>query len=178
MLTELRNSCHRLLLRRLYPLLCRWQRLSGRRARVALVAVWHRGRLLVVRHSYRPGISLPGGVSGRHETSLEAALRELKEEVGIAAEPEALIKVGPPDGRWAIFEYHPKREPSVTIDNREIVAAAFVDPALITDPTQSLARYLWRARSLRRTSSRRVPVSSDGAALPTPGVCRTQPKGL
>ena len=146
MLTELRNGCHRALLRWLYPPLCRWQRFSGRRSRVALVAVWFQGRLLVVRHSYRPGTSLPGGVSGRRETGLETALRELEEEVGIAAEPDALIQTGRSDGHWTIFEYRPKSEPSVRIDNREIAAAAFVDPDLITDPTQSLARYLWRAR--------------------------------
>lgn len=147
--SDLLDRGHRWLLRRLYPLLCRWERASGRRSRVALVAVWFRGRLLVVRHSYRPGTALPGGDGRRGETSLQTALRELSEEVGIVAAPEALVQAGPADGPWTIYEYRPQAAPAVTIDNREIVAAAFLHPAEIADPTRSLARYLWRSRQRR-----------------------------
>ncbi len=149
MLSRLRNRCHRAFLRWAYPRLCAWERVTGRRSRVALVAVWYRGRLLVVRHSYRPGSALPGGDGRRGETSRETALRELREEVGIAVEPAALVQAGPADGRWTTFEYRPATAPSVTIDNREIVAADFLDPAAIADPTRSLARYLARVRRRR-----------------------------
>ena len=141
-LSRLVDGGYRMLLRRLYPLLCGWERLSGRRSRVALVAVWFRGRLLVVRHSYRPGSSLPGGDCRRGETSLETAVRELAEEVGIAVRPEALVLAAPSARDWSVYEYRPGSEPAVTVDNREIVAAAFRDPTRITDPTGSLARYL------------------------------------
>ena len=146
MLTRLRDRGHRLLLRWLYPLLCRWERVSGRRSRVALVAVWFQGRLLVVRHSYRPGTALPGGDSRRDETPLQTALRELAEEVGIEAEPDSLVPAELSGGPWTFFEYHPETALRVTIDNREIVAAAFHDPREIADPTQSLAHYLRHKR--------------------------------
>ena len=148
MLSNLVDRAHRTALRRLYPLLCRWERLSGRRARVSLVAVWYRERLLVVQHSYRPGSALPGGDARRGESSLQTAVRELGEEVGITVLPERLVPLGPTGGRWTIYEYRPQNEPPIRIDNREVIAAAFCDPAEITEPTPSLRHYL-RAASRR-----------------------------
>ena len=47
------------------------------------VALWHEGRVLLIRTSYRPCYSLPGGFVQRGEPSEQAARRELREEVGI-----------------------------------------------------------------------------------------------
>ena len=43
------------------------------------------GKVVLVRHSYAPGWRLPGGGVKRRETPEAAALRELKEEIGLSA---------------------------------------------------------------------------------------------
>lgn len=50
----------------------------------ALVSIWWSNQLLMVKTSYRWGYGLPGGGLMRNETAGEAAVRELKEEVGVA----------------------------------------------------------------------------------------------
>lgn len=42
------------------------------------------GKVVLVRHSYAPGWRLPGGGVKRSETPEAAALRELREEIGLA----------------------------------------------------------------------------------------------
>ena len=48
----------------------------------AAVALWHAGKVLMVRTSYRGCYSLPGGFVRRGEPSEQAARRELREELG------------------------------------------------------------------------------------------------
>lgn len=47
------------------------------------IAEDEQGRVLLVRHSYMPGWSLPGGGVGYNEPPEAAAIRELQEEVGL-----------------------------------------------------------------------------------------------
>ena len=97
------------------------------------VSVWHGDRLLLIRNSYRSGESVPAGGIRRGETTSEAARRELREEVGLEVEPEAL--------KFACtfeLDYHFKRdvahffeleytdEPRVEVDRREVTHANFV----------------------------------------------------
>lgn len=50
---------------------------------VRLLALNARGEVLLVRHSYMPGLALPGGGVDPGETAREAAMREAAEEAGL-----------------------------------------------------------------------------------------------
>ncbi len=69
-----------------YRVILGWERLLRLSFSGAGVAVWHDGKILVVRHSYRPGCSLPGVLVRRNEGPVLAASRELREEVGITVQ--------------------------------------------------------------------------------------------
>ena len=113
----------------------------GRRRQGVAVAVWQRDRVLFVRHSYRRGYFLPGGNVRRKETLREAARRELREEVGIDAELDALLPVYT-TAAIAVFEYYPCRSPAIEVDNREIVEAALARPDEIASLPGFMESYL------------------------------------
>lgn len=101
----------------------------------ALVTLWNQGQLLLVQNSYVPYRSLPGGYVGRFETGPEAAVRELREEIGISATPDQLEKVFDEVKDWEgkrdhveIFALHLDRRPEIRIDHREVVAADWFSP--------------------------------------------------
>ncbi len=118
-----------------YRLMRVYWRLAHPQTHGALVAVWHEGMALLVRNSYVPYHSLPGGYVRRHETAREAALRELFEETGIRADASALKLAVDERHEWEgkrerieIFEIDVAERPTVKVDNREVVQAAFFDP--------------------------------------------------
>jgi 8-oxo-dGTP diphosphatase len=101
----------------------------------ALVSLWNQGELLLVQNSYVPYRSLPGGYVGRSETSREAAIRELREEIGITAKPEQLEKLFDEVKEWEgkqdhveIFALELQGRPQIRIDHREVVAAGWFSP--------------------------------------------------
>jgi len=135
------DALWRLALRVGHRILARLPRLRRRRRQGVVVAVWHRDEVLTVRHSYRPGTGLPGGAPRRGESLVEAARRELFEEVGVEAEADALIPVY--TTAWIrIYEYYPCRRPLPTPDRREITAAAFRKPHEVEDPPTYWETYL------------------------------------
>lgn len=101
----------------------------------ATIAVWHAGRLLCVRESYRSGLGLPGGGRLADETPEVTARRELFEEVGLDLEP-ALFRRRPAlayahHGRLiedVLFEVELAAEQPLRVDQREIVWAGFLSP--------------------------------------------------
>jgi 8-oxo-dGTP diphosphatase len=101
----------------------------------ALVAIWHDNKILLIRNSYVPYYSLPGGYVHRHETSTEAVLRELLEETGVRAEASQLRLALDQHHEWEgkrehieIFELDVKERPNIEVDNREVVRAEFFEP--------------------------------------------------
>jgi ADP-ribose pyrophosphatase YjhB (NUDIX family) len=70
--------------------------------RVGTVGVLRDGdRILLARHSYRPGWSLPGGMLGWRETPLTSVVRELREECGVTTEAV--------DSALPVFARRPRR---------------------------------------------------------------------
>ena len=127
------NALWRFVLRCVHPFM--------RKGFGAAVAVLWEGRILVVRLSYRKGLSLPGGRVGKGETPEQAAVRELVEEVGIHAPPEAIRSVYA-SLSTRIFEYDAPTPPRVKIDEREVVEAKFLAPEEIHDTDDVLRDYL------------------------------------
>jgi 8-oxo-dGTP pyrophosphatase MutT (NUDIX family) len=98
----------------------------------ALVAIWNQGEVLLVRNSYVPYYSAPGGYVRRHEEARTAAVRELREEVGIQVAPEQLTLALEVTHAWEykqdhvqIFELSIGERPRVRVDHREVVEAAW-----------------------------------------------------
>jgi ADP-ribose pyrophosphatase YjhB (NUDIX family) len=129
MISKAANCLHRIAFRLAYPILSRLERALGICSNVVAVAVWHGDKLLLIRHSYKPGDALPGGTLRVGEPPVDAAARELYEEVGISASPDELIPLRSwkqrEGGRW-LFEYRPPSMPRIVPDQREVVAAQFV----------------------------------------------------
>ena len=148
-------------LRLAYRAYARWVKLKGQPLRGAAVAIWHGGKLLVVRHSYRRGFALPGGLLRQGEDPRLAACREVREEVGIAIEPEDLVlitneRVGSLEDH--IYEYRPADCPQTEIDHWEIAEARFIDPNELGDEDDLVRNYL---RAATRTTQTKSPEGAD-----------------
>ena len=129
--------------------------------RGVFIAVWHGGELLVIRNSYRRWYALPAGGLQRGETPAHAALRELREEVGIAADADAMRFAGEipttfefKRDRCSFFEIELDTRPDFHIDGREVIWAAFLTPteALETHLAPPVRTYLER-RAVTRISA-------------------------
>ncbi|MEK0085365.1 NUDIX domain-containing protein [Benzoatithermus flavus] len=129
------DALFRLGYRTAFRVLRLWWRVRRPVLEGAAVAVWHDGRLLVVKTSYHDRLDLPGGGRGRGEAPRAAAARELLEETGIEVPPAALV----PAGRFRfedlrrritdhVFAWHPAEAPVPLVDRREIVWAGWLAP--------------------------------------------------
>lgn len=102
----------------------------------ALVVLWRGGEALLVRQSYQPLWTAPGGGVGPGEQPVAAAARELAEEIGIRMEAAALRPALSVEhfylfrhDRVHFFEAAMPEGQSVALDRREIVEARWMTPA-------------------------------------------------
>ena len=112
-------------------LLADWAVARPRSHGVYVLAWWH-DHLLLIRHSYKPHLFVPGGGPKRGESWIDAAVRELREEVGIAVPAARLRRVGQLVNRHEhkydiveMYEVELDGEPELRIDGRELVWAGF-----------------------------------------------------
>ena len=125
-----------------------------------------RRRVLVVRQSYRTHPFWPGGGIRRGEEPREAARRELREELGLEVRPDDLVFAREMAVDWdfrrervRVFELRLRAEPALRIDNREIVAARFVEPpALLAEAV--LPPFIRACLGERHPDHRRPPAGA------------------
>lgn len=136
---------HRMALRLAHAVRRRWWRIAQVRLQgCRVVAFDAKGRVLLIRHSYGSGNwMLPGGGLGRSEDPLDAALRELREETGLAlAGARQLTEVEEPL-YGTVNRVHlvtGLAEGEVRIDGREVIEARyFAVDALPPDLSPMLA---------------------------------------
>jgi 8-oxo-dGTP diphosphatase len=152
----LTDALHRLGYRTAFAALRAWWWVRRPHASGAAVALWRGDSLLLVHTSYRRGWEFPGGGIRAGESPLAAALREAREEVGIALEPGRLSPPLVIENRFEcrhdrIHLYETKLASGVApiVDRREIVAARYFDarerPHVAVTPL--VRRYLSRRRS-------------------------------
>lgn len=142
------NVLYRIGYRAAYRALQVWWMIRRPHAYGAAVVIWQGDALLVVRTSYRPELDLPGGGIGRAEAPLAAAVRELREETGIEAEPAELVDLGEfhfEDNRRRItaflFAWQPSFPVRPVADQREIVWSGFASAAMLAEtPLAKLPR--------------------------------------
>jgi 8-oxo-dGTP diphosphatase len=144
----------RLMLKAAYVAARGWWFVRRPRTAGALVALWHGHRLLVIRTSYRPHVSLPGGFVSAGEAPRDAAVRELREELDLSVDAGALreawcdtIDFEHRQDTVTIFEASVPDRPEIRLDRREIVWADWIDAerARALQLLPHLRRYLERA---------------------------------
>jgi 8-oxo-dGTP diphosphatase len=118
-----------------YQLLRTYWRFRHPTTHGALVALWCEGEVLLVRHSYVGYYSAPGGYLHEGESAVDAAQRELREELGVTAPSQDFSLALELTHEWegkedhvSIFSLELKSRPHVLLDYREVVEAFWFRP--------------------------------------------------
>lgn len=105
------------------------------------------GRVLLIRHGYRPGWHFPGGGVEFGETIIDAATRELEEETGVVPNaPLALFGVynnaqNFPGDQIVLYTLRDFHQPAVPIPGFEVAEQGFFNTtALPAGTTEGTAR--------------------------------------
>lgn len=103
------------------------------------------GRILLVRHSYGPPVwAFPGGGVGRKETALNAAAREMREELGVTlvgTRRVALFKEAYLGGTNKVHLFVSGLEGEPRADGREILEARFFSPDALPGNSSSTIKH-------------------------------------
>ena len=104
------------------------------------------GRVLLVRHGYRPGWHFPGGGVEKGENVEVAALRELEEETGIVARTPPVLhgifnhhSVFPGD-HVVLYVLRDYTQPRIPTPGMEIAEQGFFAPAVLPAATTAGTR--------------------------------------
>jgi 8-oxo-dGTP pyrophosphatase MutT (NUDIX family) len=121
-----------------YRLMRTYWRLRQPTTHGALVALWCSGEVLLLRHSYVPYYSAPGGYLHSGEDAREAARRELREELSLDLDASQLTLALELTHEWegkhdhvAIFSADLPVRPVLSLDYREVVEAFWFRPEQI-----------------------------------------------
>jgi 8-oxo-dGTP pyrophosphatase MutT (NUDIX family) len=126
-----------------------WAASGAGRDGVHAVPLTARGNVVLVRLTYAPGWRLPGGGRKRGEDPQAAMLRELREEIGLAAHGavERLEDVRPDHGESALFLVRDVvYSPRLSLEVEEV---GEFDPA---DPPEDAAA--WTRQTLEALAAR------------------------
>jgi 8-oxo-dGTP diphosphatase len=117
-----------------------WWFIRRPRTSGAVVALWSGGRVLLLRTSYRPHYSMPGGFVKASETPAQGAARELFEELQIDVRPSELRAAWQGTAQFedrqdgiSIFEYDLDRQLALEPNGREVVWIGWKTPAEAMD---------------------------------------------
>ena len=128
-----RDWLYRLIYRHGFRLARLWWRLTQPPHSGALVMIWYQNKVLLVRTSYEQVWMAPGGGIKRGELPVNAAVREVYEEVGVKLNTAELRPALVVEHYWNhrqdrvhFFEAQLSQPPAIKLDNREIVSARFV----------------------------------------------------